>query len=86
MKKLTSTRVIEPSTSSPTHPSREMRVPRCSGRVVIQPNYYLGLTEAPTIITDDGEENPLSFKATMSEDEWIKAISLKMKSMYFNSV
>jgi hypothetical protein len=84
-----STRVVEPSTSSLPHPHLDMREPRHSGRVVNQPDRYLGLTEAPAVITNDGIEDPLFFKKAMSDvdkDEWIKAMNLEMESMYFNSV
>ena len=85
-----STRVIdEPSTSGQAHPSQELRMPRRSGRVVIQPERYLGLAETPTIIPDDGVEDPLTFRQAMNDvdhDQWVKAMDLEMESMYFNQV
>ncbi|KAA0059675.1 gag/pol protein [Cucumis melo var. makuwa] len=59
------------------------------GRVIRQPNRYLGLSEAQFIIPDDGIEDPLTFKQAMNNvdsDQWIKAMDLEMESMYSNSV
>ncbi|TYK27820.1 gag/pol protein [Cucumis melo var. makuwa] len=64
-------------------------MPRCSGRIVSQPNCYLGLTKTQVVIADDGVENPLSYKQTMKDadkDQWVKAMDLEMESMHFNSV
>ncbi|KAA0042022.1 gag/pol protein [Cucumis melo var. makuwa] len=39
--------------------------------------------------TDDGVEDPLSYKQAMNDvdkDQWIKAMDLEMESMYFNSM
>ena len=66
-----------------------MRKPRCSGRVIHQPNRYLGLTETQVFIPDDGVEDPLTYNQTMNGvdcDHWIKAMDLEMESTYFNSV
>ncbi|KAA0041207.1 gag/pol protein [Cucumis melo var. makuwa] len=41
------------------------------------------------VILDDGVEDPLSYKQVMNDvdkDQWVKAMDLEMKSMYFNSV
>ncbi|KAA0040410.1 gag/pol protein [Cucumis melo var. makuwa] len=84
-----SSRVDETTTSGQSHPSQSLRMPRCSGRVVSQPIRYLGLTETQVVIPDDGVENPLSYKQAMNDvdkDQWVKAMDLEMKSMYFNSV
>ncbi|KAA0050105.1 gag/pol protein [Cucumis melo var. makuwa] len=64
-------------------------MPRRSGRVVSQPNRYLGLIETQVVIPDDGVEDPLSYKQAMNDvdkDQWVKAMDLEMESMYFNSV
>ncbi|KAA0058367.1 gag/pol protein [Cucumis melo var. makuwa] len=48
-------------------------MPRRSGRVVSQPNRYLGLIETQVFISDDGVEDPLSYKQTMNDvdkDQW----------------
>ena len=66
-----------------------MREPRRSGRVVHQPDRYLGLIETQVVIPDDGIEDPLTYKQAMKDvdrDQWIKAMDLEMESMYFNSV
>ncbi|KAA0056556.1 gag/pol protein [Cucumis melo var. makuwa] len=60
-----------------------------SGRIVQQPDRYLGLSEAQIIIPDDGIEDPLTYKQTMNDvdcDQWIKAMDLEMESMYSNSI
>ena len=65
-----------------------MREPRRSGRVVHQPDRYLGLIETQVVIPDDGIEDPLTYKQAMKDvdrDQWIKAMDLEMESMYFNS-
>ncbi|TYJ98102.1 gag/pol protein [Cucumis melo var. makuwa] len=72
-----------------THPSQKFREPRRSGRVVRQPDRYLGLSEAQIVIPDDGIEDPLTYKQAMNDmdcDQWIKAMDLEMESMYSNSV
>ncbi|KAL0553858.1 hypothetical protein IC582_007762 [Cucumis melo] len=84
-----SSRVDETTTSGQSHPSQSLRMPRRSGRVVSQPNRYLGLTETQVVIPDDGVEDPLSYKQAMNDvdkDQWVKAMDLEMESMYFNSV
>ncbi|KAL4025380.1 hypothetical protein IC575_013770 [Cucumis melo] len=84
-----SSRVDETTTSGQSHPSQSLRMPRRSGRVVSQPNRYLGLTETQAVIPDDGVEDPLSYKQAMNDvdkDQWVKAMDLEMESMYFNLV
>ncbi|TYK27941.1 gag/pol protein [Cucumis melo var. makuwa] len=84
-----SSRVDETTTSSQSHPSQSLIMPRRSGRIVSQPNRYLGLTETQIVIPDDGVEDPLSYKQAMNDvdkDQWVKAMDLEMESMYFNSV
>ncbi|TYK02509.1 gag/pol protein [Cucumis melo var. makuwa] len=58
-----SSRVDETTTSSQSHSSQSLRR---SGRMVSQPNYYLGLTETQVVIPDDGVEDPLSYKQAMN--------------------
>ncbi|KAA0048103.1 gag/pol protein [Cucumis melo var. makuwa] len=46
-------------------------------------------SEAQIAIPDNGIEDPLTYKQTMNDmdcDQWVKAIDLKMESMYSNSV
>ncbi|KAL0560707.1 hypothetical protein IC582_001118 [Cucumis melo] len=84
-----SSRVDETTTSGQSHPSQSLRMPRRSGRIVSQPNHYLGLTKTQVVIPDDGVEDPLSYKSAMNDvdkDQWVKAMDLEMESMYFNSV
>ncbi|KAL0541547.1 hypothetical protein IC582_021599 [Cucumis melo] len=84
-----SSRVDETTTSGQSHPSQSLRMPRRSGRIVSQPNRYLGLTETQVFIPDDGVEDPLSYKQAKNDvdkDQWIKAMDLEMESIYFNSV
>ncbi|KAA0026154.1 gag/pol protein [Cucumis melo var. makuwa] len=84
-----SSRVDETTTSGQSHHSQSLRMPRRSGRIVSQPNRYLGLTETQVVIPDDGVEDPLSYKQTMNDvdkDQWVKAMDLEMESMYFNLV
>ena len=42
-----------------SYPSQSLRRPRHSGKVVPQPNHYLGLTETQVVIQDDGVEDPI---------------------------
>ncbi|KAA0065357.1 gag/pol protein [Cucumis melo var. makuwa] len=85
-----STKVVDKTRNiGQTHPSQELGEPRRSGRVVRQPDRYLGLCEAQIIIPDDGIEDPLTYKQAMNDvdcDQWIKAMNLKMESMYSNFV
>ncbi|KAA0051351.1 gag/pol protein [Cucumis melo var. makuwa] len=48
-----SSRVDETITSGQSHPSQSLRMPRSSGRVVLQPKRYLGLNETQVVIPDD---------------------------------
>ena len=85
-----SSRVDETNTLGQSHPSQSLRMPQCSGRILSQPNYYLGLTKTQVVILDDGVEDPLSHKHVMNEvdkNQWVKAMNdLEIESMCFNSV
>ncbi|KAA0058461.1 gag/pol protein [Cucumis melo var. makuwa] len=85
-----STKVVDKTRNiGQTHPSQELGEPRRSGRVVRQPDCYLGLSEAQIIIPDDGIEDPLTYKQAMNDvdcNQWIKVIDLEMESMYSNSI
>ncbi|KAA0067545.1 gag/pol protein [Cucumis melo var. makuwa] len=62
---------------------------RCSGRVVSQPNHYLGLTETHVVIPNVGVEDLLSYTQTtgdVDKNQWVKVMDLEMEFMYFNSV
>ncbi|KAA0043438.1 gag/pol protein [Cucumis melo var. makuwa] len=85
-----STKVVDKTRNiGQTHSSQELGEPPHSGRIVRQPNRYLGLSEAQIIIPDDGIEDSLAYKQAMNDvdcDQWIKAMDLEMESMYSNSV
>ncbi|TYK14867.1 gag/pol protein [Cucumis melo var. makuwa] len=78
-------RVDETTTSCQSHSSQTLRMPRRSGRVISQPNCYLGLTETQVVIPNDGVEDSLSYKQAMNDvdkDQWVKAMDLEMESMF----
>ena len=85
-----STRVVDPLTSdSQMIPSQDTLPPRRSGRVVRQPECYLGIGEGRDVISTDSVDDPLTFKNAMEDpdkEEWLKAMNLEMESMYSNSV
>ncbi|KAA0040688.1 gag/pol protein [Cucumis melo var. makuwa] len=85
-----STKVVDKTRNiGQTHPSQKLGEPRGSGRVVRQPDRYLGLSEAEIIIPDDDIEDPLTYKQAMNDvdcDQWIKAMDVEMESMYSNCV
>ncbi|KAA0046206.1 gag/pol protein [Cucumis melo var. makuwa] len=64
-----STKVVDKTRNinGQTHPSQELGEPRRSGRVVRQSDRYLGLSEAQIIISDDGIEDPLTYKQAMND-------------------
>ena len=62
-----SSRVDETNTSSQSHPSQSLRMPRRSGRIVSQPNRYLEFIETHVIIPNDGIKYPLFYKQTMND-------------------
>ncbi|KAA0035987.1 gag/pol protein [Cucumis melo var. makuwa] len=85
-----STKVVDKTRDiGQTHLSQELGEPRRSGRVVRQPDRYLGLSEAQIVIPDNGIKDPLTYKQTMNDvdcDQWVKAMDLEIESMYSNSV
>jgi len=63
-----STKVVDgTSISGQPHPSQELRMPRHSGRVVQQPDRYLGLSETQVVIPDDGIEETSTYKQAMND-------------------
>ncbi|EXC08081.1 hypothetical protein L484_000922 [Morus notabilis] len=70
-----------------TIPNQTLVAPRRSGRVSKLPDRY---TEESQIITaNDGEEDPLTFKAMMDDFEkkkWQATMKLEIESMYSNLV
>ncbi|KAA0054500.1 gag/pol protein [Cucumis melo var. makuwa] len=84
-----STRVVHIDSSTGIHQPQSLREPRRSGRVTNVPIHYMSLTKTLTVIFNNNIEDPLTFKKAMEDvdkDEWIKAMNLKLESMYFNSV
>ena len=65
--------------------TQEIRVPRHSGRVVIQPKHFIGLGEIPVV----PEADPCNYnKAVQDKDAtlWQSAMKTEMESMYSNQV
>ena len=65
--------------------TQKLRVPRRSGRVVTQPERFLGLEEIP----EDPEIDPSYYnEAVQNKDAtlWQSAMKTKMESMYSNQV
>ena len=81
---------IAPSTSDGQMiPSQNDLPPRRSGRVVRQPDRYLGVGEAQVVASSDGVDDPLTYSSAIDDpdkEEWLKAMNLEMESMYSNSV
>ncbi|TYK29118.1 gag/pol protein [Cucumis melo var. makuwa] len=75
--------------SGQPHPSQELKEPLRSGRVVHQPDRYLGVNETQVVIPNDGIEDLLTHIQAMNDvdlDQWITAMDIEMELMYFNSV
>ncbi|KAK0586091.1 hypothetical protein LWI29_000773 [Acer saccharum] len=85
-----STRVVDPLTSERQMiPIQDTLPPRRSVRVVRQPECYLGVSEGQDVVSADSVDDPLTFKNAMEDpdkEEWLKAMNLKIESMYSNSV
>ena len=65
--------------------TQEPRVPRYSGRVVTQPDYFIGLWEVP----EDSETDPSNYnEAVQNKDAtlWQSAMKTELESMYSNQV
>ena len=45
-----------------SHPSQELRIPQRSGRVITQPDRYLGVAKTQIIIPNDGVEDLLGYE------------------------
>ena len=63
--------------------------PRRSGRVVQQPDRYLGVREAQVVASSDGVDDPLTYRSAMNDsdkEEWLKAMDFEMELKYSNSV
>ena len=62
---------------------------RHSGRVVRQPDRYLGIGNALVAISDDHKDDPLTISDAMKDVDskaWQQAMDLEMDSMYSNQV
>ena len=62
---------------------------RRSGRVVRQPDRYLGIGDALVAISDDHKDDPLTISDAMKDVDskaWQQAMNLEMDSMYSNQV
>lgn len=73
----------------PSKPSQDINMPRRSGRVIIQPDRYMGFIETQFIIHVDEVEDQLSYRQAMGDkdkDQWVKVMNLEIESIYFNSV
>ncbi|EXB36808.1 hypothetical protein L484_007870 [Morus notabilis] len=81
------TRVVGPLREKTTVPDQTPKAPHRSGRVSMLPDRYTG--EAQIVTTDDGKEDPSTFKDAMDDsdkEEWQAAMKLEMESMHSNSV
>ena len=81
---------MTPSTSeSQMQVYQDIIPPRRSGRVVRQPERYLGNGEVQVIASCDGTDDPLTYRSAMDDtdkEEWLKAMNLEIDSMYSNSI
>ena len=60
-------------------PSQNDLPPRRSGRVVRQPDRYLGVREAQVVTSNDGIDDLLTYGSAMNDsdkEEWLKAMNL----------
>ena len=59
--------------------------PRRSGRVVRQPEHFIGLGEVP----EESETDPRNYNEAIQDKDatlWQKAMNTEMQSMYFNQI
>ncbi|MBW4960114.1 hypothetical protein, partial [Klebsiella pneumoniae] len=62
---------------------------RRSGRVVKQPDHYMGIGNALVAISDDHKDNPLTISDAMKDVDskaWQQAMDLEIDSIYSNQV
>ena len=60
-----------------------------SGKVVRQPDCYMGIEDALVAISDDNKDNPLTLSDAMKDVDskvWQQAMNLEMEFMYSNEV
>ena len=66
-------------------PTQEPRVPHRSGRVVTQPERFIGLGEVP----EDPKIDPSNYNEAVQDKDatlWQRAMKTEMESMYSNQV
>ena len=83
------TRIVVPQSEETTSSSQNILPPRRSGRLVRLPSRYRQDGEAQVAITDDGIDDPLTYRCAMEDNDkekWLEAMKLEMESMYSNSV
>ena len=81
-----STRAVD---KTPEIQVQTLSEPRRSGRVIRNPERFIGFGEIHIAIADDNPEDPLTYKSAMRDidkEKWLKAMDLEMESMYSNSV
>ena len=64
-------------------------VPRCSGRIVSQPDRYMFLGEAFQAISIKSESNPATYERVMADvnsAHWVKAMKAELESIDSNQV
>ena len=82
--------VDQPVVRSETTQIKEHLILLChSGRVVKQPDHYMGIGDALVANSDDHKDDPLTISDAMKDVDskvWQQAMNLKMDSMYSNQV
>ena len=81
--------VIGERNKETTNPIQDVIAPRHSGRVSKQPILYTRAGEANVVVTDNSDDDPLSYKHAMDnpdKDKWLTAMEQEMESMYSNYV
>ena len=62
---------------------------RCSGRVIRQPNQYMGIGDTLVTISDDSKDAPHTLSDAMKDvnsKSWQKEMNYEMDSVYSNQV
>ena len=62
-------------------------MPRRSGRVIFQPNWYMFLGESYDRIPDELDAEPVNYNEALQDKDaelWTKAMKSEMESMYSN--
>ncbi|WRX11510.1 Reverse transcriptase [Theobroma cacao] len=72
-----------------TQPEHQIVVPQHSGRVVRQPERYMGLEENMIALSNEHEYDPITYKEAINDvnvEEWHKAMKSELDSMDYNKV